>query len=180
MSALDPAPAEEPLDADPIAAPLRLIEDTTFQADEGEIEVIGFSKWPRIPDAQYNVSLISYQVTAMKMFRGDLRLFAIFKIVDAGPYLGTQIYAAWPVSRTTKSGGKNRCVVTAKSDLYLMLCRLLGQRLRADRISISPLMGCVLLVKTRTVNKNHRQRPYPEFLKYSVVDDVIEIVAGQV
>ena len=180
MSALDPAPAEEPLDADHTTAPLRLVEDTTSQVDEGEIEVIGFSEWPRIPDAQYNVSLVRHEVTEMKMFRGASRLFAIFKIVDAGPYLGTQIYAAWPVSRTTKSGGKNRCVVKAKSDLYLMLCRLLGMRLRADRISLSPLMGCVLLVKTRTVNKNHRQRPYPEFLKYSVVDDVIEIVAGHV
>lgn len=176
----NPAPAEEPLDADHTTAPLRLVEDTTLQVNDGEIEVIGDSEWPRIPDAQYNVSLISYQVTEMKMFRGALRLFAIFKIVDAGPCFGKEIYAAWPVSRTTKSGGKTRCAVKAKSDLYLMLCRLLGLRLRADRISLSPLMGCVLLVKTRTVNKNHRQRPYPDFLKYSVVDDVIEIVAGQV
>lgn len=54
MSALDPAPAEEPLDADHTTAPLRLVEDTTFQVNEGEIEVIGYSECSRDSAADMN------------------------------------------------------------------------------------------------------------------------------
>lgn len=50
----NPAPAEEPLDADPIAAPLRLVEDTTLHTNEGEIEVIGYSECSRDSAADIN------------------------------------------------------------------------------------------------------------------------------
>ena len=54
MSALDPAAAEEPLYAAPIAAPVRLIEDKTLHANEGEIGVTGYSEFSRDSAADMN------------------------------------------------------------------------------------------------------------------------------
>ena len=160
--------------------PLRLVENAAPSSDEGEIEVIGTPTWPLLPDAVYAVRLISYEVTEMKIFRGALRLFAVFELVDSGPYLGKRIYCAWPLSRATKSGGKTRWAIKVKSGLYMTLCRLLGYRVRADRVSLNPLKGCILSVRTRTVEKDFRQRKYPSFLQYSVVDEIVEIVSGHI
>ena len=144
----------------------------------GDIEVEPSQIWPRLPDGIYLGHIVKMEITAMKMFKGELRYFITFEITGSGEHSGKHVYGAWPVASQKTSGGKVRTIVKPKGDLYIMMCRVLGYRVRPDRISLSQLQGCTLRFRTRTVKKNSRQRDYPEALQYSVVDDILEIVEG--
>ena len=174
MRAASPHTPANPLSGDEPRSekPMRLVESEPDGI--GDIEAVAGAVWPRLADGDYEARLIRYEVTAMRMFRGALRLFARFELVGGSIPPGTQIYGAWPVL----SNSKGRMKVKARGDLYIMLCRLLGYRVRPDRISLAPLRACVLKVRTRTVKTNARQRKLPECLQYSVVDDIVEIMAG--
>ena len=111
------------------------------------------------------------------MFRGAPRLFVHFEILDPGPHNGVRIYGAWPLAAITKVNGKTRWKAKPRSDLHVMLRALTGPTARADRLSFAPLRNRVLRIKTRTVKRNRKQRRYDESMQYSVVDDIVEIVA---
>ncbi len=162
-----------------IERPLRLIEVPDDRDTNGEFEVEAAHSWPLLPDATYLTRYVRTEVTSLRMFRGATRAFVHFQIVEPGSWHGTRLYGAWPV-KSCISGGKTRLTVSPRSDLHIMLCRVLGNRVRQDRISFAPLRGCVLRVKTRTVRKNFRQRLLPECLQYSVVDDILSIEAGAI
>ena len=158
------------------SAPMRFQELPQDVPLEDVLSVDTGTEWPLLPDAQYNCKLVKYEAVEMRMFRGALRLFAVFEILDVGEFFGKKLYGAWPVQRASKKeGGKTRLSVKAKSGLYMMLCRVLNYRVRPDRISLAQLKGHVLIVRTRTVYKDHRQRPYPEFMRYSVINEVLEV-----
>jgi hypothetical protein len=149
-------------------------------ADEvtGEIYVEDVRQVPCISDGIYSARYLHCETEAIRKFRGAARLFAHFQIVAPGPFNGMRLYGAWSV-KLLNSGGKNRISISPQSDLYIMLCRLFGYRIRPDRVSLSQLKGCELLIKTRTVTRNFRQKALPECLRYSVVDDVVSIETGE-
>ncbi|MCG3771637.1 MAG: hypothetical protein JW384_02828 [Nitrosomonadaceae bacterium] len=154
--------------------PLRL--QAIESPQQGDIEVEPSQQWPLLPDDIYLGQIAKKELTSMKMFKGALRYFITFEITGPAEHSGKHVYGAWPVAAQNTSGGKVRAIVKPKGDLYIMLCRVLGYRVRPDRISFSQLQGCTLRFRTRTVRKNSRQRDYPESLQYSVVDDILEIV----
>lgn len=156
--------------------PLRLEESDTVP-DDGDIEVEGEVTWPLLPDGEYTAKFLKQDVVSLKMFRGATRLFAHFEILDLGPHRGTHVYGAWPVLATV-ANGKRRTSVKPKSNLNIMLCRVLGHRVRPARISLHSLRGCVLRIRTRTVKKNFHQKILPPFMRYSVVDEILCIEAG--
>ena len=160
-------------------SPLRLIASEDELSNVGDIEVDSSQDWPLLPDGEYEAYFIKQEIVSLRMFKGASRLFAHFEILAAGSSPPKRIYGAWPISASAK-GGKTRLSAGSRSNLYIMLCRVGGYRIRPDRISFQALRGCVLKIKTRTVKKNFRQRVLPECLWYSVVDDIISIEAGSV
>ena len=160
-------------------SPLRLVADETEPRNGDDIEVDPAHDWALLPDGDYMATFIKQEIVSLRMFKGATRLFAHFEIIDNPRATPSRIYGAWPISSTSQ-GGKRRLSVGRRSNLYIMLCRVYGLRVRPDRISFQALRGCVLKIKTRTVKKNIRQREYPECLWYSVVDDIIGIEAGSV
>ncbi len=159
----------------PLDTPLRLEEASP---DEGDIEVVAEVAWPLLPDGEYTAKFVKQEVVTLRIFRGATRLFAHFQILD-GPHSRQRIYGAWPVS-ATMANGKTRLSLKPRSDLYIMLCNLLGYRIRPDRISFQSLQRCVLRIRTRTVRKNFRQKTLPLFMQYSVVAEILSIEAGTV
>ena len=160
-------------------SPLRLIANEDDSPNVGDIEVDSSQNWPLLPDGEYEACFIKQEIVSLRMFKGETRLFAHFEILDNGSRIGTKIYGAWRILRSSSSG-KQRISVGRNSNLYIMLCRVYSKRIRPDRISFQELRDCVLKIKTRTVKKNFRQLVLPECLWYSVVDDIISIEVGSV
>ena len=160
-------------------SPLRLIATEDDSPNVGDIEVDSSQNWPLLPDGEYEACFIKQEIVSLRMFKGETRLFAHFEILDNGSRIGTKIYGAWRILRSSSSG-KQRISVGRNSNLYIMLCRVYNDRIRPDRISFQELRDCVLKIKTRTVKKNFRQLVLPECLWYSVVDDIISIEVGSV
>ena len=160
-------------------SPLRLIANEDELPNVGDIEVDSSQDWPLLPDGEYAACFIKQEIVSLRIFKGETRLFAHFEILDNSSGIRTKIYGAWRVS-ISLSSGRQRTTLGRNSNLYIMLCRVCGYRVRPDRISFQALRGCVLKIKTRTVKKNFRQRILPECLWYSVVDDIIGIEAGSV
>ena len=154
---------------------LRLVAVDEKIEIEGDIEVESGIDWPLLKDGTYMARFIKQETVPMKMFKGAIRIYGHFEII--GEQSPIVIYGAWPV-KTIKNGNKSRTLAGRRSNIYLMLCRVHGYRIRPDRISLKSLEGCTLKVKTRTVKKDYRQRETPPALWYSVIDNIEEIVEG--
>jgi hypothetical protein len=159
--------------------PLNNSDSTTnvvpLPASNADIELDG-KIWPLIPDGEYIARY--HRHDTQRMF-GTLKVFLHFEILDPGPYNGTRLYRAYRAVDVVhgKKGGR-RFKLRPRSQLYLDLCRLYGGNHRRDRISLTALKSLVLRVRVRTVEKDYRQRPLPEALKYSVVGDLLGVEAG--
>jgi len=142
-----------------------------------EIELVDKIR-PLITDGKYSARYI-YHETA-KAFNED-KVYVYFDIVDPGENFGIRLYRAYRVNSLIGQPRKNgRFTVKSRSELFLTLCNLFGERksFRPDRISLCDLKNKIISVKVRTVVKDYKQRKLPECLKYSVIDKLIEIEAG--
>jgi len=111
---------------------------------------------------------------------GVPKVFVRFKIVDIGKHLGMELVRPF---RARELKGKPRrnggFALGRRSELFLVLCRLYEQaKIRPDRVSLRDLKNVTLRVKVRTVDKDYRQRPLPEMVKYSVIGEILGIDAG--
>ena len=138
------------------------------QAGEGEMDC---GNAPLLREGEYRAVLTSHETAIV--FRAP-KVFLHFRIIDPGEWFGAMLYRAYRVKslagRPSKNGGFK---VTRGGDLFEMLCRVLDIRSRPDRVSVAPLRGIVLKVKVRTVTHDYQQRPLREWLRYSVVADVL-------
>jgi hypothetical protein len=129
-----------------------------------------------IPDGTYQAVFLHHETHPS--FR-SAKVFLHFRIVDLGPGYEKSLYRAYRAKRIEgKPGRGGRFRLHPRSELFLMLCRVNGVRARPDRVSTSWLKGLLLEVRTRTVTHDFRQRPLAEFMRYSVVDDVIQVLGG--
>jgi hypothetical protein len=145
-----------------------------------ELEFAPAPKRPLIPDGRYQARFVRAEAEAMQMYRGAARLFLHFEIIEPGDAYGTRIYGGWPLGAIVIEHGKKRCKAKkGDSDLKIMLKRLLGSAARPDRVSFASLKDKVILIQTRTVKTTGRQRKRGPADQYSVVDDMVEIVAGE-
>lgn len=153
------------------AAPkLELVQ--VSQVDD-EIKVIGLDE-PLLPDGIYEAVFEGHETS--KVFNSD-KVFLRFRIVEFGDHFGERLYRAYRVkSLKSKPGRKGSYTLNKRSELLLMLVRVLGLNPRKDRPSLLGLKNRVLKIRTRTVKTDSKQRPLPECLWYSVVDDVVSIV----
>jgi len=147
-------------------------QSNVVSLDDGIIEG---DQWPLVPDGEYVVRFLRHDTATV--FRTP-KLFLRFEII--GPtHAGALLYAAFRVKHLKGQPGKNgRFVIHRGSDLVRQLATIHGWNMRLDRISLRSLRHCLLRVRTRTVEKDHKQRLKPEVLRYSVVDELRSIEAG--
>lgn len=158
-----------------MTAPAKLHTLNIVATDDGVVE--GTAPL-LIPPAEYVA--VFHQYETKNMFKTP-KLFMHFEIVELGPYCGTKLYAAFRVAGLIGKEGKNgRFKVGMRSELFLTLCRLQPKVIRPDRISLRGFKGALFKIRVRTVDKDYRQRPLPEFLKYSVVDSILSVEAGSI
>ena len=151
-----------------------------FQGNEGEI-VLDDEILPLIPEGDYSMSY-KYHETTAKAF-GTPKVFVYFTIVEPGPYFGTHLYRSYRVRGFIGKHGKNgRFKLGKRNELFLVLCRLNERetRLRPDRVSLQALRNAVVRATVRTVKTDYKQRPLPQTLHYSVIDELISVEAGTV
>jgi hypothetical protein len=112
---------------------------------------------------------------------GTPKLYFRFCIVEPGESFGKELFKAYRVKSLIGKPSRNgRVKLTANGDLAMMLYRVLRLQSRLDRVSLSIMRNRVFHVRVRTVKTDYRQRPRPEPLWYSVVDDILELAAGAI
>jgi hypothetical protein len=144
-----------------------------------ELELAPAPPRPLIPDGRYQARLVRAEAESMRMYGGAPRLFLHFEIIEPGEHYGIRLYGAWRLAAITLEHGKKRCKATPSGEAAIMMKRLLGSAARTDRVSFNSLRGKVLLVQTRTVKTTGRQRKRGKGDWYSIVDDIVEIAAGE-
>lgn len=130
----------------------------------------------RLPDGVYEVQCVNVVISQVKRFNAS-RAFMHFEVVEPGPYMGKRILGAWSVKRTV-SRGVTRTSVSRGGELYRIICKLQGFKVRPDRVSLKFFRNIVVRVQTRTVDKDSRQRTHAACNTYSRVEDILEVVAG--
>lgn len=136
--------------------------------------VIDYSGRPRlVPDASYEAVFIGHH-TDLPWGKNPVA-FLRFKIVSLGEYHGTELYRPYRVKslvgRPSKSGGQFK--LSPNSLLFKDLCRVAHIKMKPSRVSLSILRNCVLEVRTRTVRRGWDQKDLPDWLQYSVIDQIV-------
>lgn len=146
-------------------------------ADAWDIEVAE-SAHPRIVDGDFEAVFVRHE-TALLFKTG--KVFLWFRIVAPGPHFGVEICRPYRCREIIGRPGKGgRFKLNRGSDLFKDLARLLDVARRPDRISLHDLRGPVWVIRTRTVDHDHRQRPIPEAARYSVVSEILHAAVGAV
>lgn len=134
-----------------------------------------------IPEGEYQAKFTGHDTT--RVFNTP-KVFLHFEIVEPGDHLGRKLFRAYRVSAILDKPRAGEVAVRdgkfklkSRSSLFEMLCRVLDIQARTDRISLRDLKNHVFKVRVRTVSTNYKGKPLPAFLHYSVVDDVLEIMA---
>jgi hypothetical protein len=129
-----------------------------------------------MPEGEYEAVLIRHETA--KVFNCP-KVFLWFRIVQPGEHFEKEIFRAYRVKLLIgKQGKQGRFKLHPRSELAMALYRLLGAKRRPDRISLHSLKNCVWRIKVRTVKSDYKQRELPEFLYYSVVEDIIAQLTG--
>jgi hypothetical protein len=131
---------------------------------------------PVVPDDTYDAVYTGHETGFM--FRAG-KVFLWFRIVSPGNQFGVEVYRAYNVRQVFRPYGKGgKFKPAARCDLVLDLYRLFEVKRRLDRFTLSDLKGKVWVIRTRSVSKDWSQRDVPEFLRYSVVSEIVEAKTG--
>ncbi len=139
--------------------------------------IVEGKRWPLLPDCEYVMRYL-YHETVMA-FRTP-KVILHMQIVEPGQHHAKRLIQAYRVRELKGKPRKwGRFKLTRHQDLFITLAHLYGKRLRHDRVSLRALGKVLLRATTRTVATDYRQRPLPEVLHYSVVDELVSIEAGE-
>lgn len=131
---------------------------------------------PLLPEREFVVSYLHHETAFL--FR-TAKVFVHFRIVEEGEYHGLRVYRAYRahelIGRPRKWG---RFKLRQSSELYRTFVRLSGTRERPDRVSLQRFKGTLIRASVRTVIHDAKQRPLPEALQYSVLDELVSMEAG--
>jgi hypothetical protein len=96
--------------------------------------------------------------------------------MDEGPYFGKRLLRCYNVA-----GFSNKKEIRLKGwsgDLCREYSRLFGTPRRLKEIGTRAYKNKIILGTVRTVDRDRKQRPLPKGLEYSVIDELLEVVAG--
>lgn len=122
-----------------------------------------------------------YEVTLVKTWKGFLhgrapKLILVFRILDEGPYYGRHLYRAYNVR-----GFTDRKEIIPKgwhSDFVREYARLFGVPHKLRDIGVRQYKSKVFSCRVRTVERDYKQRPLPEGMQYSIIDEILKVDVG--
>jgi hypothetical protein len=125
-----------------------------------------------VPDEDI-VRLAPGEYSAIYVCHKGMRIFGITKLrVDfrllAHPGI---VLPRWYRVNDYRGG---RIQAGKQSDIVREVSRVLGRRVRIDRIAVSDLANMPVKVLVRTVTKNSRQRPIGQVNHYSTIEELLE------
>lgn len=125
----------------------------------------------RIPDGDYLCKYLGHD-TGFLFNSG--KVFLRFEVFD-GAHTGARLYKPYRVKKLIGRPAKGgRFELGRASELLRDVVRLNDLKVRPDRLSLHFLIRSLWNVRTRTVEKDYKQRPILEPLRYSVVDQIVE------
>ncbi|BBO72074.1 hypothetical protein DSCA_60040 [Desulfosarcina alkanivorans] len=125
---------------------------------------------PRLPNGEYEAQCIRYD---NKFVLGKTKkLFLHFKIIEQGEHNGKVIFMAFNMRYDDK--------IKQGSKYFKTWCMVNHWNLPSRNAKLSPRLfsNKIYKVKTRTVKPEHNKKQMPEPFWYSVVDEIVEVVAG--
>lgn len=141
----------------------------------GDCDIDWGEQWPRVPDATYDAVFLRHDTAYLAR---SPKVYLRLRITSPGEHNGKELYRAFGCKGLVGRAGKNgRFQLSRHHHLFKTMCRVLDLRSRPDRLSLQPLRGRVLRVSTRTVTRDYCQSIHPEFCWYSVVDEILGLVA---
>jgi hypothetical protein len=154
--------------------------------DREEFTVIGGIQ-PLLPDGTYQLAYLGNRTIAgfagsKSNTRGHKvgKLRIDFRVVDPGEYFDAEISAFFNVLIPMQAsfGRNGNFALTAHSNFMRTYAQLFGRRKRRDRLSLRRFKNVVIEARIRTVKQDRNQKPLAESCHYSVVDELIQVVAG--
>lgn len=155
------------------AIPLRVVEalapsEIVFEVEEG---------YPLVPDGVYQALCCGVEI---KQTFNTPKAYLRFRIAE-GDHSGKIVFRAYNLAGRISKGPATglRPKLMRGQDLFKMLCRVLNlpANTKPHRVSSRELVNRLCQIKTRTVTHDYKQKPLAEGARYSVVDDVISVLA---
>jgi hypothetical protein len=125
---------------------------------------------PAIPDGEdYQLGFLRAEQSS---YRGRLKVYLWFQMITEGEWFGQKFYMCCNVIKKGKW--------TAACKFWQAWVLATGQRpMRADRMSTSVFRNKVFRARMRTVRKTATQAERTPAQRYSVVDELLEVMAGR-
>ena len=122
-----------------------------------------------------------YELVLSRTWKGYLygrapKLLLVFRIVTEGPHYGYHLYRCYNIKGLTKR--KELIPKGWHSELVMEYSRLFGVPKRLRDIGVRQFKNKVFIGRVRTVEKDYKQRARPDDMKYSVIDELMEVIAG--
>ena len=125
---------------------------------------------PLIPDGIYEAQCVKYD-SSFKLGK-TRKTFLHFRILEPGSHFGKQIFMAFNMPETKK--------IRMGSKYYKTWCMVNSWKQPSKNAKMSPRIfkNKIFKVKTRTVQPKLNGKKIPENFRYSVVDEIVEVMAG--
>ena len=122
-----------------------------------------------------------YEITLSRYWKGYLygkssKLILVFRIVTEGSYYGQHIYRCYNIKGLTKR--KEIIPKGWHSNFVREYSRLFGMPRKLRDIGIRQFKHKVFKCRVRTVKKDFKQRPLPDDMQYSVIDELLKVQTG--
>lgn len=141
-----------------------------------DFEILG-GPAPLLPPGTYQAQFVGWWTGLM--FRKRPKIGLNFRIVDPGDHFGKTLTRWYNAVRLVGAhGDSGQFQVGRHSDFLADFARLIGMPSRTDRTPMSRLKKVVLLVKVETVKQRRNQEAIAAPLKYSVIRELLTVVAG--
>lgn len=134
-----------------------------------KVPICGYDYYELIPDGVYDAQCVKYDT---KFVLGKTRkTFLRFKIITEGKYHGKEVFMAFniPYDHKIKIGSK-----------YYKTWVMVNQWKKPTRnaaMSARLFLNKIYKIKTRTTRQKYNEKEMPDNFKYSIVDQIIEVIA---
>jgi len=127
-----------------------------------------------IPSGEYEVVLARYWKGIL--YGRSPKLVFVFRIVTEGPYYGQHLSRYYNIKGLT-----SRKEIIPKgwhSDFVREYSKLFGMPMKLRDIGVRVYKGKVFMCSVRTVRKDSKQRLLPGDMQYSIIGEMLKVMAG--
>lgn len=125
--------------------------------------------WPLLPNGVYQAQCINYNTRRFGV--NTKKLFVWFKIIE-GKYEGEKLFMVFNMPPDGK--------LTPGYKYYNTWAMVNGWQKPSRNAKMSPRIfkNKIFRIQTRTVKRKHNDKEMPDSFNYSVVDRILEVIAG--